>query len=156
MAAKLRILVLNGPNLDLVGRREPHIYGKDTLGEINARIQDLASELNVELIFLQSNHEGELVDSLHTHIDDVDGAILNPGGLTHHSVSLHDSVKAVPFPVIEVHISNLATREAWRHISAIAPAVKGSIVGLGWRSYTAALRALVEIVRESRHRSGSR
>ena len=150
MASKLRILILHGPNLNLLGRREPHIYGKITLSEIDARLQNLATELGVELIIQQSNHEGALVDSFHEHIDDVDGALLNPGGLTQHSVSLHDSIKAMPFPVIEVHLSNLATREEWRHTSMISPAVKGSIVGLGWRSYTVALRALVEIVGDSR------
>jgi 3-dehydroquinate dehydratase-2 len=150
MAPKLRILILHGPNLNLLGRREPHIYGKITLNEINARLQDLGTELGVELIVQQSNHEGVLVDAFHEHIDDVDGALLNPGGLTQHSVSLHDSIKAMPFPVIEVHLSNLATREEWRHTSMISPAVKGSIVGLGWRSYTVALRALVEIVGDSR------
>jgi 3-dehydroquinate dehydratase-2 len=150
MAPKLRILILHGPNLNLLGRREPHIYGKITLNEIDARLQNLATELGVELIIQQSNHEGVLVDSFHEHIDDVDGALLNPGGLTQHSVSLHDSIKAMPFPVIEVHLSNLATREEWRHTSMISPAVKGSIVGLGWRSYTVALRALVEIVGDSR------
>jgi 3-dehydroquinate dehydratase II len=150
MASKLRILILHGPNLSLLGRREPHIYGKITLNEIDARLQNLATELGVELIIQQSNHEGVLVDSFHEHIDDVDGALLNPGGLTQHSVSLHDSIKAMPFPVIEVHLSNLATREEWRHTSMISPAGKGSIVGLGWRPYTVALRALVEIVGDSR------
>ena len=146
----MRVLVLHGPNLNLFGRREPHIYGKMTLAEINAKLNALAGELGVELVILQSNHEGALIDCLQLHIDNADGAILNPGGLTQHGVSMHDCIKAMPFPVIEVHLSNLATREEWRHRSIISPAVKGTVQGLGWRSYTAALRALVEIVREAK------
>jgi 3-dehydroquinate dehydratase-2 len=146
----MRILVLHGPNLNLFGRREPHIYGKMTLAEINARLTALAGELGVELAILQSNHEGALIDFMQQHIDSADGAILNPGGLTQHGISTHDCIKAMPFPVLEVHLSNLATREEWRHRSIISPAVKGTVQGLGWRSYTAALRALVEIVRETK------
>jgi 3-dehydroquinate dehydratase-2 len=146
----MRILVLHGPNLNLFGRREPHIYGKMTLTEINAKLNALAGELGVELAILQSNHEGALIDFMQQHIDSADGAILNPGGLTQHGVSTHDCIKAMPFPVIEVHLSNLATREEWRHRSIISPAVKGTVQGLGWRSYTAALRAIVEIAREAK------
>jgi 3-dehydroquinate dehydratase II len=144
------ILVLHGPNLNLFGRREPHIYGTMTLAEINAKLSTLAAELDVELVTLQSNHEGALVDFLHEHIDTADGAIVNPAGLTQHGVSLHDAMKAMPFPVIEVHMSNLSAREEWRHASIISPAVKGTVLGLGWRSYTAALRALVELVGETK------
>ena len=143
-----KILVLHGPNLNLFGRREPHIYGTMTLEEINARMRTLAAKIQVELILFQSNHEGALVDTLHKHIDQVQGGIINPAGLTQYSVSLHDAIKAMPFPVIEVHMSNIAAREEWRHHSIISPAVKGTVQGLGWRSYTAALRALVELVRE--------
>ena len=144
----MKILVLHGPNLNLFGRREPHIYGSTTLAEINARLQALAQEIKVELEILQSNHEGVLVDALHQHMDQAAGALLNPAGLTQFGVSLHDAIKAMPFPVIEVHMSNIAAREEWRHHSIIAPAAKGTVQGLGWRSYTAALRALVEMVRE--------
>ena len=144
----MKILVLHGPNLNLFGRREPHIYGTTTLAEINARLQALAQEIKVELEILQSNHEGVLVDALHQHMDQAAGALLNPAGLTQFGVSLHDAIKAMPFPVIEVHLSNIAAREEWRHHSIIAPAAKGTVQGLGWRSYTAALRALVEMVRE--------
>ncbi|PWT73263.1 MAG: 3-dehydroquinate dehydratase [Proteobacteria bacterium] len=146
----MHILILHGPNLNLFGRREPHIYGSMTLGQINQKIEALASELQVKVTIVQSNHEGVLIDTLHAHIDDAQGAILNPGGLTQHSVSLHDCIKAMPFPVLEVHLSNLATREQWRHHSIISPAVKGTVQGLGWRSYTAGLRALVEILRETK------
>jgi 3-dehydroquinate dehydratase-2 len=146
----VRVLVLHGPNLNLFGRREPHIYGTTTLAEINAKLEALAAELGADLVIIQSNHEGALVDGLHAHIDSAEGAIVNPAGLTQHGVSLHDAIKAMPFPVIEVHLSNLATREEWRHHSIISAAVKGTVQGLGWRSYTAALRALVEIVREAK------
>ena len=146
----MKILVLNGPNLNLLGRREPHLYGSMTLAELNKRLQTLARELKVTLVTFQSNHEGELVDMLHKHIDSAAGALLNPAGLTQFSVSLHDAIKTMPFPVIEVHISNRHAREEWRHHSIISPAVKATVEGLGWRSYTAALRALVEILREGK------
>jgi len=143
--APMRILVLHGPNLNLFGRREPQIYGTLTLAEINQRLEALARELEVELVIVQSNHEGALVDALHEHMDQAAGAVINPAGLTQHSVSLHDAIKAMPFPVIEVHMSNLAAREEWRHRSIISSAAKGTIQGLGWRSYAAALRVLVEM-----------
>jgi len=141
----MQILVLHGPNLNLFGRREPQIYGTMTLAEINQRLEALARELEVELVIVQSNHEGALVDALHEHMDKAAGAVINPAGLTQHSVSLHDAIKAMPFPVIEVHMSNLAAREEWRHHSIISSAAKGTIQGLGWRSYAAALRVLVEM-----------
>ncbi len=144
----MKILVLHGPNLNLFGRREPHIYGTVTLAQIDQRLQALAAELGVELQTLQSNHEGALIDRLHECIDSVQGALLNPAGLTQHGVPLHDAIKAMPFPVLEVHLSNIAAREPWRAHSIISPAVRGTVQGLGWRSDTAALRALVELVRE--------
>jgi 3-dehydroquinate dehydratase-2 len=143
-----KILVLHGPNLNLFGRREPHIYGTMTLEQINERLRTLAAKIQVSLTIVQSNHEGVLVDTLQKHMDEVQGAVLNPAGLTQHGVSLHDCIKAMPFPVIEVHLSNIAAREEWRHHSIISPAVRGTVQGLGWRSYTAALRTLVEILRE--------
>jgi 3-dehydroquinate dehydratase-2 len=146
----MRILVLHGPNLALVGRREPHIYGSTTLAEINRKLETLAAELKAELSVVTSNHEGDLVDALHKNIDSADGALINPGGLTQYGVSLHDAIKAMPFPVIEVHITNIAARETWRDHSIVSPAVKGTVQGLGWRSYTAALRTLVEILREEK------
>ena len=142
------ILILHGPNLNLFGRREPHIYGTMTLEQINERLRTLANKIQVKLTIVQSNHEGVLVDTLQKHMDEVAGAIINPAGLTQYSVSLHDCIKAMPFPVIEVHLSNIAAREEWRHHSIISPAVRGTVQGLGWRSYTAALRTLVEILRE--------
>jgi len=145
----MKILVLHGPNLNLFGRREPHIYGKTTLAEINTQLQALAAELGVTLETIQSNHEGDLIDFLHAHIDDAQGALVNPAGLTQHGVPLHDAIKAMPFPTIEVHMSNIAAREAWRAHSIISPAVKGTVQGLGPLSYLAALRALVEMQKQA-------
>jgi 3-dehydroquinate dehydratase-2 len=146
----MKFLVLQGPNLNLFGRREPHIYGRTTLAEIDARIDKLARELDITVATIQSNHEGALVDFLHQHIDEAQGALVNPAGLTQHGVPLHDAIKAMPFPTIEVHMSNIAAREAWRAHSIISPAVRGTVQGLGPQSYLAALRALVEIVRDAR------
>ena len=146
----MEIVVLHGPNLNLFGRREPHIYGTTTLAQIDDMLARLAGELGVRLATLQSNHEGALIDFLHAHIDTAQGALVNPAGLTQHGVPLHDAIKAMPFPVIEVHMSNIAAREAWRTHSIISPAVKGTIQGLGRHSYLQGLRAIVEIVREGR------
>lgn len=149
-APRLRILVVHGPNLNLLGRREPQIYGTTTLDQINERLATLAKELNVDLIAMQSNVEGTIVDAFQSHMDSVDGALINGAGLTFSSVSIHDVIKAMPFPVIEVHISNLGTRDEIHRNSILTPAVRGAVMGLGWRSYTAALRSLVEIVREEK------
>ena len=145
----MKILVLHGPNLNLFGRREPHIYGHTTLAQIDAQLASLASELGVQLETIQSNHEGVLVDFLHKHIDGAQGALVNPAGLTQHGVPLHDAIKAMPFPVIEVHMSNIAARESWRVHSIISPAVKGTIQGLGPQSYLMGLRALAAMARQA-------
>jgi len=147
---RLKVLVIHGPNLNLLGRREPQIYGTVTLDQINARLTELAKEINVDLIAMQSNSEGDIVGAFHKNIDAVDGALINAAGLTFSSVSIHDAIKAMPFPVVEVHISNLATRDEIHRHSILTPAARGAVMGLGWRSYTAALRALVEIVREEK------
>lgn len=146
----MKILVLHGPNLNLFGRREPHIYGTTTLAQINASLTSLAKLLDVELEIFQSNHEGALIDKFHEHIDTAQGALLNPAGLTQYGVPLHDAIKAMPFPVLEIHMSNIAAREPWRSHSIISPAVKGTVQGLGWRSYTAGLRTLVETLNEAK------
>jgi len=143
----MRILVISGPNLNLLGRREPGVYGQDTLADIHARLERRAEELGCGVLTFQSNHEGALIDFLHAHIDDADGAILNPGGYTHTSVALRDAVAAMPFPVIEVHLSNVYAREEFRHHSLIAPVARGHIVGLGLYGYIAALEALVALRR---------
>ena len=146
----MKILVLHGPNLNLFGRREPHIYGTTTLAQIDEQLAALARELDVELATIQSNHEGALIDFLHDHIDAAQGALINPAGLTQHGVPLHDAIKAMPFPSLEIHMSNIAAREAWRAHSIISPAVKGTIHGLGVHSYLAGLRALVGLVSDAR------
>ena len=141
----MKVLVLNGPNLNLLGFREPHIYGSTTLADVEARLRSLAGDLGgLELDFFQSNHEGAIVDRIHDgRGKGLAGGIINPGGLTHYSVSVHDAIKAVDYPFYEVHISNIAQREEWRHHSIISAAVKGSIVGLGVLGYELALRAIV-------------
>lgn len=141
----MKFLIVHGPNLNLFGRREPHIYGTTTLVEINQQLAVLAAELGVTLETVQSNHEGVLIDFLHQHIDTAQGALVNPAGLTQHGVPLHDAIKAMPFPVLEVHMSNIAAREAWRSHSIISPAVKGTIQGLGPVSYLLGLRGLVAL-----------
>ena len=143
----MKMLVLHGPNLNLFGRREPHIYGTTTLAEIDSQLAALAAELKVELETVQSNHEGALIDFLHRNIETASGAVLNPAGLTQHGVSLHDAIKAMPFPVVEVHMSNIAAREAWRGHSIISPAVKATIQGMGPQSYLLGLRGIVALAR---------
>ena len=147
-AQRLSILVIHGPNMNLLGRREPAVYGTMTLDQVNARIDALAKDLNIDVITMQSNSEGVIVDTLQKHMDDVAGAVINAAGLSFHSVPIHDAIKAMPFPVIEVHMSNLGTRDEIHQHSILTPAVRGTVMGLGWRSYTAALRALVEMVRD--------
>ena len=146
-APRLKVLVVHGPNLNLLGRREPQIYGTTTLDQINARLGDLAKEIDVDLITMQSNSEGTIVDAFQKHIDDVNGALINGAGLSFSSVSIHDVIKAMPFPVVEVHMSNIAAREEWRSHSIISPAVKGTIQGLGVQSYLLGLRGIVALAR---------
>ncbi|MGH2408872.1 MAG: type II 3-dehydroquinate dehydratase [Chloroflexota bacterium] len=146
----MRILVLSGPNLNLLGTREPEIYGAVTLEQIHQRLAREAEDLHCEVECAQSNHEGVLIDLLQARRDTLAGALLNAGGLTHTSVSLHDTIKAMPFPVIEVHLSNIHAREPWRSHSLLAPAVLAQVAGLGWYSYIAALRGLVSHLRGER------
>ena len=141
MAAKT-IFILNGPNLNLLGMREPEIYGSETLDEIAGQIEDHAQTLGFEVDIRQSNHEGHLVDWLHeAAADKAQAVILNAGALTHTSIALFDAIKAIATPVIEVHLSNPAAREEFRHKSFIAPVAKGSICGFGALGYQLALDA---------------
>jgi 3-dehydroquinate dehydratase-2 len=140
----MKILVLHGPNLNLLGAREPEVYGAMTLDVINAKLNELGKSLGTELKCLQSNDEGALIDALHEARTWADGVILNPGGYTHTSVALRDAIAAIGIPVIEVHLSNVYAREEFRHVSLISAVCRGKIVGLGWLSYALALRALVE------------
>ncbi len=138
----MRVLVLHGPNLNLLGMREPDVYGKVTLAEIDERLMEVGRQLGVEVRTAQSNHEGALIDALQDARTWADGVVFNPGGYTHTSVALRDAIVAIGIPVIEVHISNVYAREDFRHISLISAVCKGKIVGLGWRSYELGLRAL--------------
>jgi 3-dehydroquinate dehydratase-2 len=143
----LKILVISGPNLNLLGLREPEIYGAVTLAQIHERLNREAGILGCEIEPFQSNHEGALIDFMHEHRLAAAGALINPGGLTHTSVSLHDAIKSMPFPVIEVHISNIHAREEWRRHSVVSPATRGQVVGLGWLGYVVALQGLIGILR---------
>lgn len=140
----MKILILHGPNLNLLGKREPDVYGSLTLDEINKRLSELGSSLGVEVTCQQSNHEGALIDALQEALNWADGVVLNPGGYTHTSVSIRDAVAAIGIPVVEVHMSNVYAREEFRHKSLVSVVCLGKVVGFGWQSYALGLRALVE------------
>ena len=140
----MKILILHGPNLNLLGTREPEIYGSMTLEDINAKMIELGKLLGAQVACKQSNHEGALIDALHDARTWASGVVFNPGGYTHTSVALRDAVSAIQIPVIEVHLSNVYAREEFRHTSLISAVCKGKITGLGWKSYALALRALME------------
>ena len=144
----LRLLVVHGPNLNTLGRREPHIYGSMTLDEINQRLTARCGEFGCEALCFQSNHEGALIDFVQEHGPAAQGLIINPGGLTHTSVSLRDAVAGSGLMAVEVHLSNIHAREEFRHTSLLAPVCRGQVIGLGWRGYLAALEALVALLRE--------
>ena len=142
MSDRKTIFVLNGPNLNLLGMREPEIYGSDTLDDIAGQLEDKAQTMDMDVDIRQSNHEGHLVDWLHeAAAENIHAVILNAGALTHTSIALHDAIKAISVPVIEVHISNPAAREEFRHNSLVAPVAKGTICGLGVIGYQLALDA---------------
>jgi len=143
----MKILVINGPNLNMLGKRDKEIYGGKTLAEIDSLIKEQGEELNIEVLTFQSNSEGTLVDFIQEQADSASGIIINPGALTHYGLSLGDVLADTKLPIIEVHLSNIYAREEWRAKSVIAPIAKGQISGLGWRGYIAALRALVAQLR---------
>lgn len=140
----MKILVLHGPNLNLLGAREPGVYGSLTMADIDAKLVELGRTLGAEVTCRQSNHEGDLIDALHDARTWADGVVFNPGGYTHTSVALRDAVAAIGIPVVEVHLSNVYAREEFRHKSLLSAVCKGKISGFGWQSYALGLRALVE------------
>ncbi|MBE9233865.1 type II 3-dehydroquinate dehydratase [Cuspidothrix issatschenkoi LEGE 03284] len=144
----LSVLVLHGPNLNLLGTREPGVYGSLTLAEINRLLESKASELEVEMLPVQSNHEGVLVDAIHGALGKHQGIVINAGAYTHTSVALRDAIAAVNLPTVEVHLSNIYRREDFRHHSYIAPVVIGQISGFGAQSYILGLQALVYYLRK--------
>ncbi len=140
------ILVLHGPNLNLLGTREPEVYGKMTLEEINKEIISLGKNTGIDVKCFQSNHEGELIDALQEAQKWASGVIFNPAGYTHTSVALRDAIAAICIPVVEVHLSNIDAREEFRHTSMISAVCKGKISGFGWRSYLLGFQALLGII----------
>ena len=142
----MRILVVNGPNLNRLGMRDPAQYGSDTLADIEARIREQADTLGVEVDFFQSNHEGEIVDYLQSAASDAAGLMINAGALTHYGISLRDAIADTGLPFVEVHLSNVHSREEFRHHSVMVSLAKGQIAGLGWRGYLYALDYLAATI----------
>lgn len=145
----MRILLVNGPNLNRLGQRDPSLYGSTTLAEIEAAVGARATELGAEVSCFQSNHEGAIVDFLQANASEADGVILNGGALSHYGLSLRDALVDTGLPVVEVHLSNIHARERWRRQSVTAEVARGAIAGLGWRGYLYAVDYLVEHLKES-------
>jgi len=143
----MKILLLHGPNLNLLGTREPEVYGSMTHDDINKKITELGKELGVEIKCAQSNHEGVLIDALQDARTWANCVVFNPGGYTHTSVALRDAISAIVIPVIEVHLSNVYAREEFRHTSLVSAVCKGKVSGFGWHSYELGLRGLIDIIK---------
>lgn len=151
----MKILVIHGPNLNLLGKRERKFYGDKTLAEINTIMQERGEKLGVQVVPFQSNSEGELINFLQAETAQAAGIIINPGALTHYGLSLRDALADTSLPVIEVHLSNIYAREEWRAKSVIAPVAQGQVSGLGWRGYKVALDTMIDILREEQQRTPS-
>jgi len=146
----MRVLLVNGPNLNTLGRREPEVYGTDTLPDVVARVEKRAIEIGASIATFQSNHEGAIIDFIQEQQDGADGLIINPGSLGHTSYALRDCIAGSGLPTVEVHISNIHARERFRHRSVIAAVCKGMVTGLGWRGYLYALDAVAAAIQEGR------
>jgi len=142
----MKILVINGPNMQLLGQREPDIYGRESLADLEVKLNTVAKDAGCEVIFSQSNHEGDIVDQLGTADKTVDAVIINPAAYTHTSVAIRDAIKAINIPVVEVHLSNITEREDFRHTSLTAPVCMGQICGFGLMGYETASHALKEFL----------
>ena len=145
----MKILIIHGPNLNLLGRREPDMYGVQTLPQINERLQELAEKMNVELKIAQFNSEGDIVSFIGDNMDWADGIVINPAAYTHTSVAIRDAIVAVELPVVEVHLSNVFSREEFRHFSYISPVATGVVCGFGPESYMLALEAVIRTIKLS-------
>jgi 3-dehydroquinate dehydratase-2 len=142
----IEILVIHGPNLNLLGRREPEVYGRLTLDEINSKIDNFAKKKNIHVEYFQSNSEGAIIDVLHRAMDRADGVVINPGAFTHYSYAIFDAVKAIGLPTIEIHLSDIHAREEFRKHSVIAPACREQISGRGWQGYLDAINQILDII----------
>lgn len=145
----MRVLVVNGPNLNRLGKRDPTQYGTTTLADIESAVTTRASEVGADVSFFQSNHEGAIIDFLQAESENADGIVINPGALTHYGLSLRDALADTALPIIEVHLSNIHAREQFRSVSVIAPIAKGQIAGQGWKGYLSALDLLVDSLKKS-------
>ena len=145
----MRLLMIHGPNLNMLGTRETNVYGRETLGSINGRCNQLAGELGIELSIHQTNSEGEIVDLIQSAPGSFHGIVINPGAYTHYSYAIRDAFAAVKLPAVEVHLSNIYAREDFRHESVIAPVVSGQISGFGGDSYLLGIRAVAELIKNA-------